>query len=259
MTKQNKGAVFPVFRKKTRFLAATTVVLLTVQTVSATIVYNYPSLPIDIRRTSDSLDIDIDLTGDGESDLRFSSFLVATDPFMWPYLRTAIFDVTPLSAVRISSFTNIYGTFADPMEAGTIIGESNDALEWSDFGATFSSYFLSINGAVAWDVGRGQLERIRPVWNRSDLDGPTHEGRIGYFALELVIDDETFFGWIEVDTRWDNGGIFPDGGTVTRWAFNSTAGEPIRAGEIPEPSVATALMCALVLAAVGAIRFLRRT
>lgn len=223
--------------------------MLMTSVVSAAIIYSVPAQPIDIRRPSISPDLlhaDIDLTGNGEGDLRFGSSLVASDPFMWPYLQTAVFDMTPLSAVQISSYTNMYGTFASPVASGTLIAGPDDALEWSEVGAMFSYYFLSRDGGVAWDIGRGELDRVRSVRYTTDLGEPSHEGKIGYFALEIQIDDETFFGWIEVDTRWE-AGIIPDGGAVTRWAINSNPNEPIRAGEIPEPAAAATLVGAIVL------------
>lgn len=244
---------------------ASVVALLLYVTSSAfgAIISFQPDQPIEIRRhppddpfeQGTSKFVDLDLTGNGQGDLVLGNILLTSDPMIAPRFTIAIFEAAPNDSMRIGSFTNIFGeVFAVPMPAGASIGGSESAITWTGDPAMFFRYEQIIDGGYASDVAIGQLERIRPLQYTDQLfEGPTHQGEQGYFALEFSIDDEVFYGWIEVDTSFD--GLIPDGGQITRWAYNPVPGEPIRAGEIPEPATMGLLTG---IAALGLTLFIRR-
>lgn len=60
-----------------------------------------------------------------------------------------------------------------------------------------------------------------------------------YIGVEFSIDDNVHFGWIHYvgfSVAEDPFPIDWPGGWVNSWAYNSIPGEPIRAGEVPEPA-----------------------
>ncbi len=76
----------------------------------------------------------------------------------------------------------------------------------------------------------------------------------GYLPLRTVFDDSEFYGWLRMSHSMEEE-LF----TVHDWAWNSAPGEPILAGQIPEPKVYVLLLGigALVFVA-GRRRQLRR-
>ena len=66
-------------------------------------------------------------------------------------------------------------------------------------------------------------------------------GMTGYMGVQFEADGETHFGWVHM-TVYDE---YP-GMTIHSWAYESTPGEGILAGAVPEPSSAA-------LALIGAL------
>ena len=69
-------------------------------------------------------------------------------------------------------------------------------------------------------------------------------GGIEYLGVELDLNGETHYGWIEVESR-----PLATVAIVHRWAYESEPGVPIFAGRIPEPSAIALLPAGLALAA----------
>lgn len=234
------------------------VLLYAASSAYGSILFFQPDEPIEVRRQIPEFPTDeeessefvhLDLTGNGQVNLVFGNFLRRSTPTMWPSTTIATFDVASNGSVRIGSFTNIFEQgFAVPTPAGVSIGGSENTITWTDDPANFFRYEQTFAGVLVSERATGQLERIRPLQSPEDFwDGPTYQGMPGYFALELAIDDQVFYGWMEVDTSFD--GFIPDGGAITRWAYNSIPGEPIQAGQVPEPATVALLsgLAALVL------------
>ncbi|HAV61045.1 MAG TPA: hypothetical protein DCY13_01610 [Verrucomicrobiales bacterium] len=54
-----------------------------------------------------------------------------------------------------------------------------------------------------------------------------------YWGVRFDIDGNDHYGWVRVATP---GGI-RNGGTILDWAYNSVPGQPILAGQVPEPAI----------------------
>lgn len=93
-----------------------------------------------------------------------------------------------------------------------------------------------------------------------------------YIGVEFSIDDNIHFGWIhyvgfsvaEFVFNSPEGpitfvGIDSPGGFVDSWAYNSIPGEPIRAGEVPEPATVALLSGLAALLFAGVARWRRRS
>lgn len=88
----------------------------------------------------------------------------------------------------------------------------------------------------------------------------------GYIGVEFRIDDKIHYGWIHYvgfSVGFEHGmppelprSVDWPGGWINSWAYNSIPGEPIYAGQIPEPSLA---LLAGIAALVAAVSRKRRT
>ena len=67
-------------------------------------------------------------------------------------------------------------------------------------------------------------------------------GGIEYLGVEIDIDGQAHYGWIEIQSRPNTTVAI-----VHRWAYESEPGVPIFAGRIPEPSAAALLFASLIL------------
>jgi hypothetical protein len=59
-----------------------------------------------------------------------------------------------------------------------------------------------------------------------------------YVGVEFNIEETLHYGWIQVTA-----GDFGNGGIIHDWAYNSAPGQPILAGQVPEPSTWALLIC----------------
>ena len=102
---------------------------------------------------------------------------------------------------------------ATEFEFGTVIGSD---FQWDPgfTAATLISYGTH-------DFGTGNF------FDRSD----------GYLPIRTAFDDNEYFGWLRISHSMDNELL-----TIHDWAWNSISGEPILAGEIPEPKVYALLL-----------------
>ena len=69
-----------------------------------------------------------------------------------------------------------------------------------------------------------------------------------YMPLRILNNEDVLFGWLRLSHDAQAGVL-----TVHDWAWNSASGQPILAGEIPEPAAA-ALLTGLALLALAALR-----
>ncbi len=82
------------------------------------------------------------------------------------------------------------------------------------------------------------------------LRGPLFNQANRYFPVRTTLDQDVYYGWIRMSHSMDNEVL-----TVHDWAWNSTPGEPIMAGEIPEPAVFALI---LGLGVLGFVAWRRR-
>ena len=61
----------------------------------------------------------------------------------------------------------------------------------------------------------------------------------GFLALEFEIGSEKHYSWLAIEHSSQEPLVF---GRLTGWAYESTPGESIRAGAIPEPSTSLLLL-----------------
>ena len=119
-----------------------------------------------------------------------------------------------------SSIPNV-GRFIPAFGVGQSI---HSGLEWSDsLGGSLVNYNTETN-----DFGEGDF------FDRSD----------GYLPIRTAFDDNEYFGWLRISHSLENEIL-----TVHDWAWNSRSGEPILAGQIPEPATYA------ILVALGALGF----
>ncbi len=105
------------------------------------------------------------------------------------------------------------------------------------------------------DLG-GIIEGSRPDWTGGEhllvswmnlLNHPGHAGvgtwigKTGYMGVQFEADDGTHFGWVQMTMYDENPAM-----TIYSWAYNSTPGEGVVAGAVPEPSSA-------ILTVIGAM------
>ena len=83
------------------------------------------------------------------------------------------------------------------------------------------------------------------------LRGPLFNQANRYLPIRTTLEQDVYYGWIRMSHSMENEVL-----TVHDWAWNSVPGEPILAGEIPEP--ATIGLVAGVVAMSGVIFFHRR-
>lgn len=185
---------------------------------------------------------DLDINGDGVADffLHRGSFTAA----MQGYNGNRFISVLATPPDR--------GGYIVPIPAGSLIGPDTTSLlgNWHHYTDNAS------NPALSTGFGLGLMQSVD-----------------AYIGVEFKVLDEIHYGWIHYigfsAAQWpifdENGEIlgyidgmgFP-GGFINSWAYNSIPGEPIRAGEIPEPAT-TALLAGLAsLLFAGLVRRRRR-
>lgn len=108
----------------------------------------------------------------------------------------------------------------------------DDSLNWQDL----SSPRLGIN----------LLDYVKQEGGFFDTEGFLG---IKMFSMDSL---DAYYGWIRFDHNASESAL-----TVHDWAWNSTAGEPIRAGEIPEPRTIALLTGIMALISVLGLKSLR--
>lgn len=177
------------------------------------IVHVMPSGPIITPRYDESptLDRRIDLNENGEFDLYFgrSGFHSLPDPETQSYYVTTTFLPEALGDLRFLNMDDA-PTMAKVFEAGEWIGPD---ANWTEDPGLVMRRGESNNGLVSW--------------------GGSFYHTVGFFGFELELENEDIlYGWIQLDgTDAEQSGL-----KVIDWAYNSSPGDGIEAGAIPEPS-----------------------
>lgn len=148
----------------------------------------------------------IDFNADGIDDMVFRNF---GDEF-------AAFSTSTSAIAGIAARPPNQNSFAIPFESGSLIGTS------------FSSSSL-----YTWNEGYSGLISVRLVGFDTVVLG-FWGGIEAYLGVQFEIDGNTHYGWVLVENLFDDVG----GGIIKAFAYESEAGVPIVAGEIPEPSAA---------------------
>lgn len=166
----------------------------------------------------------IDLDGDG------------TDDFMLR-VTTEDFTIVPLLSNRVITslpYPPDVGTWVIPHDAGSIIGGSvMDGTTWSP---RIDGPFGPIGGLLTACQLGGSGVQCLGYW----------PGRGAYAGLEFQLNGQFHYGWIYIDV----GSNF-NGGWLRDYAYESTVGANIVAGQIPESGM-------LVLCVVGTLLVARR-
>ena len=115
------------------------------------------------------------------------------------------------------------GAYIVPVGAGNLIGPSlTPPFVW------FETY--------SFEPLPGLVVNVPPYFHACVTTGcgpdPFHN-ITAYWGVRFDIDGNDHYGWVRVATP---GGI-RNGGTILDWAYNSIPGQPILAGQVPEPSI----------------------
>jgi hypothetical protein len=134
-------------------------------------------------------------------------------------------DVVMADANRAFRFRFVEGEWSIGTDASR---SSHEAVFRDDAPENLSSEFEIDNGLNWMDILRGP-----GVGTLANLDGGgnffENEGFVG---VRMFVDDPLpHYGWVRISHSADDSLL-----TVHDWAWNSTPGEPILAGEIPEPA-----------------------
>ena len=204
---------------------------------NAAIIYYEPSEPIPVFGHVPAKTVDIDLNGNGTVDFIFESE-------GW----TSGFNVQPHNGNRALAFAQDLTFAASPLNQGLAIrANPGEGMYWRDEMAIMTSCMavgMPFNTACigAW------FELIDPI-------GGNYRGIVAFLGVEFRDGDDTYYGWLEIDT--ETPGVLSGGGYINRWAYNSTPGEPIQAGQIPEPRTYSLILGIAVLGVVAMKRRFR--
>jgi len=179
---------------------------------AAVIYYNVADFGIPWGGGGSVVAIPVDIDSNGADDFYFRS--TATQVDIIPFGNNTVYSIAALPPDQ--------GGLATAVGSGQLIGESIDPFVW-----------LALEVNPSRDVGSTLLHCVdlRPGL------ACTGEFRFieAYIGLQFESEGGNHFGWLRFDSTTAFG--FP-GGTVRDWAYESEFGGPIRAGAIPEPSVA---------------------
>lgn len=224
--------------------------------LSASVIYIQPDDSLSVVRPDPltfAVSASLDIAGNGDAEFTFENWITPLiPPLMWPVVRQHFFSIESHEGVRflVTTFEEpiFPATYVAALPQGTVIGP--DSPLWaSGEGVLFYHRSTTVSPDLIFSDSQGDyLDQFG--WNLAD--GPTHSGLSGYIGVEFTIDDDLFYGWVEVDTSFD--GNSANGGQITRWAYNSIPGEPIRAGEVPEPATVALLAGIAALAVTALIR-----
>ncbi len=120
------------------------------------------------------------------------------------------------------------GSWSIPLSEGSVIGPvTAPPLEWMSSVEDFPGDWRGPTFHFADSLG---------------TFGYWQPNMTSYLGVEFGINGGTHYGWIRMST-WFLEGV--NGGIIEEWAYNSVAGQPILAGQVPEPGT-------VVLLAAGA-------
>ncbi len=200
-----------------RFLATAALALLGKSAAFAqgTIYFHNPE---DIRVFSDGATpsiFDLDFDGNGSTDYTFR----AVD-----YFQIEPAGINEVIATRTGG--GDIGGPVSPLSMGTAInGTAAPPGEWI--------------GAEEFFFPQGGSAIIYPYFHvRSTIGtlGPWQDSVNAYIGVRFAVDERLHYGWIKLlipDTIPDNR---RNGGIIEEWAYNTIPGQPILAGQVPEPS-----------------------
>ncbi len=107
-----------------------------------------------------------------------------------------------------------------------------DASDPLDPTAAAFDFGMEIDGDFEWSEVTGASIRLANYWEENaEIRGEFFDQSNRYLPLRTVSDDSEFYGWLRMSHSMEDE-LF----TVHDWAWNDTAGEPILAGQIPEPA-----------------------
>lgn len=189
-----------------------------------TIVYNNPQ---DVPFFGEYVPYDLDIDQNGETDFR----VLNTGDF-------AAYGVGGNASLAVPEQPPDLGALITPLSYGEYIGPSLTPPN-----AWFETYsFEPLPGF--------------PVTVPAYFHGCTTIGCVGafhevtaYWGVQFSIDGELHYGWVQMATPQLPPGIFASGGTLLDWAYNTVPGQPIFAGQVPEPATW------LLIAAGGLVAF----
>ncbi len=224
------GGVKGVLPDLNRFAVGLIVFGASLLPLDGAIVYFEPSEPVPVFGSWPPLTREIDINNNGIVDFIFESSNSQSG-----------FNVQPQNGNRaLAAVPNTSGAF--PLNGGSFIGGiPDDNVYWREDQSILVS---CLRITPPFDIGCGGLwaEQINPI-------GGHYEGVIAFLGVEFWEDDQVYYGWLEVDT--ETLGPIVNGGYINRWAYNSVPGEPIYAGQIPEPRTYALILGALVAGLVA--------
>jgi hypothetical protein len=165
-----------------------------------------------------------DMNGDGTDDFGFNFRNIDSATFEW---QANWFGIEAASGVV--GYTGLFYDYADNLSAGTEIGPASTFFGEGGAPGTETQVFL------------GSEYFYAPYGGFGSIDSTVR----GFIGVKFEAAGETHYGWLDIEAGEELGLIFYGA------AYNSTPGEPIGAGEVPEPG-------SLALLALGAAALLRR-
>jgi len=169
----------------------------------------------------DVQEYDIDINGDGIVDYILS-------------VQNNIFDIIPTGSNSVLSVpADDYGD-ADvpPLRAGIVIGGSLTPLPPGTFWGNSSNVVGNPN--LNYFIDFGTIGLYSPQWGTFALTN-------GFVGLQFWINNQAYYGFLQLDTRWNIGA----GGIYQGYGWNTTPGDSItttyfrdtfQPPDVPEPS-----------------------
>ncbi len=152
----------------------------------------------------------VDMNDDGGGDFYFARDIV---------LFHQVFDVRPLNGNQTAVTPDGGGFESNPLSFGEEIGSVLPSpFEWDSSDYTLRKW-LHVD-----EEGRG---------GPSTQEWPGH-GESGYMGVSFDVGGEVHYGWIHLTVGEHEDPSYA--GMIHSWAWNTTPGQSIWAGQVPEPS-----------------------